>query len=109
MEREGGEVLMRYFVMESIFENAVNEAVLCEIISGHHAFLNKGFEEGRILFSGPKAVAGTGGFAVLKGDSLEEVTNYFSKDPLKTAGVATYRFTEFKLYECQPMLKGWFE
>jgi uncharacterized protein YciI len=109
MEREGGEILMRYFVMESIFENAVNEAVLCEIISGHHAFLNKGFEEGRILFSGPKAVAGTGGFAVLKGDSLEEVTNYFLKDPLKTSGVATYRFTEFKLYECQPMLKGWFE
>lgn len=105
-----GRLIMKYFVVEGTFKESISigENELQKAIEGHLALLQKGFEEGFILVSGPKVNVG-GGIIIIKGQSLVDIENYFVKDPLKTLGVQDYRIVEFKVHDCQPMLKGWFE
>jgi len=69
--------------------------------------LQKGFDEGRILVSGPKIHTG-GGIIFVEANSLDEVENYLSIDPLKVSNIQEYCIVEFKLHEYQPIVKGWF-
>jgi uncharacterized protein YciI len=100
---------VKYYVIESIFHDPVpvDKTKLDELIQEHKVYLQKGFNEGWILLSGPKALV-AGGIIIMKASSLNEVENYFSEDPLKIAGVQEYRPIEFKLHDAQPMLKDWF-
>ena len=101
---------MKYFVVEGTFrENVpVEESEMQKAIQAHLAFLQKGFDEGFILVSGPKVDVG-GGIIVIKGQSLQDVEDYFSKDPLQTSGIQEYKIVEFELYDCQAFLKEWFD
>lgn len=101
---------MKYFSIVSTFRNpvAVDGETLKELIDEHKAYLQKGFDEGWILVSGPKSKGG-GGIIFMKGESLKDAENYFSSDPLKKSGVQDYEIIEFELHDCQPMLKDWFE
>ncbi len=105
-----GWLIMKYFLVEGSFKNplTVKDAQLEEAINEHLTFLEEGFNEGWILVSGPKVNIG-GGIIIIKRMSLREVENYLAKDPLKILGVQEYRIVEFKLHECQDLLKKWFE
>ena len=97
---------MKYFVLEGTFvENLPKESVLQKAIEDHLEFLKIGFIDGSILVSGPKINTG-GGIIVVK---CEDINEFCSNDPLVQAGIQEYRITEFKLYDCQPNLKSWFE
>ena len=100
---------MRYFVVEGTFRDTItiDKSELQIAIADHLVYLDKGFEEKFILASGPKASEG-GGIIIIKGQSLEEIENYLSKDPLKVKGVQDYKIVEFKLHKCKTMLKEWF-
>ena len=100
---------MKYFVTEAIFNDPlpVNEEKLKVIMDEHEDVIRKGFESGWILLSGPKAHT-RGGFVIARGSSVEELEKVFSADPFTLTGVASFRITEFKLFDCQPMLKEWF-
>jgi uncharacterized protein YciI len=98
---------MKYFFVDGTFKEpiSIGENELQKAIEEHLALLQKGFEEGFILVSGPKVNIG-GGIIIIKGQSLVDIENYLSKDPLKILGVQEYKIVEFKLHDCQPMLKG---
>jgi len=99
---------MNFFVIEGTFNNPipVDEVTLDKAIKDHLNHLKKGFDEGWILASGPKTNTG-GGIIIMKANSLEEVENYLSIDPLKISNIQEYHIVEFKLHECQPMVKEW--
>lgn len=101
---------MEYFMIESVFRDPspVGETELERLIREHQRYLDKGFAEGWILVSGPKA-AGGGGVILMKGASAREVEAYFDGDPMKIAGVQDYRIVEFRLYDCQAGTTSWFE
>ena len=46
---------------------------------------------------------------MIKGQSRQEIEDYFSKDPLQIAGIQDYKIVEFELYDCQAFLKEWFD
>ena len=100
---------MRFFMIESTFHEAapVSEHELHRLIKEHQQYLARGFAEGWILVSGPKA-AGGGGVIVMKMGSLEEVKEFLAADPMKVAGVQEYRPTEFRFHDCQPAIRQWF-
>ena len=83
---------MKYFMIESTFNNplTVDESGLKKSIKDHVYYLQKGFNEGWILLSGPKA-SSAGGAILMKGSSLEEIEKYFSNDPMKKAGFRNTR------------------
>jgi uncharacterized protein YciI len=101
---------MKYFNIEGTFtgSTSTSEKEFQKAIEDHLAYLQKGFDEGFILFSGPKENEG-GGFIIVKSQSLEEIENYVSNDPLKILNIQSYKITEFKLHDCQPMVKEWFD
>ena len=101
---------MKYFMIESTFNDPlpVDENALKKSIDEHVKYLQKGFDEGWILVSGPKALTG-GGVILMKSSSLKEVEDYFSNDPMKIAGIQEYKIIEFKLHECQSEIKKWFD
>jgi uncharacterized protein YciI len=101
---------MKYFNIEATFTKnlSIGENEFKKASADHLAYLQKGFDEGFILLSGPKANF-EGGFIIIKGQSWEEIENYIAGDPLKILDIQTYKITEFKLHDCQPMLKGWFD
>jgi len=101
---------MKYFIVEGTFTNPlpVAKEAMGKIISEHQQFLQKGFDEGWMLFSGPKAKK-DGGFAIVKAETQHEVDGFFANDPMLLAGVQEYRITEFLKHDCQDMLDKWFE
>ena len=105
-----GRLIMKYFFVDGTFNEpmSIGENELQKAIEEHLALLQKGFEEGFILVSGPKVNTG-GGVIIIKGQSLLDIENYFAKDPLKILGIQAYNIVEFKLHDCQAVLKGWFD
>lgn len=101
---------MKYFAIEGTFKDPipVDKTTLDEAIKNHLEYLQKGFDEGFILVSGPKAHSG-GGIIIMRASTSEEAEKYISMDPLKLAGIQEYNILEFKLHDCQPALKEWFK
>ncbi len=100
---------MKYFMIESAFHDPVpvSSEELQRLIKEHQKYLALGFAGGWILVSGPKASSG-GGVILMKGPSRQEVEAWFSRDPMKVAGVQDYHVVEFKLHDCQPSVRTWF-
>lgn len=100
---------MKFFIIEGTFKEPVPivHEELEKVIAGHLVFLQKGFDEGWILVSGPKARSG-GGIILSKALSLEVVEEFLSNDPLQASGVQDYKIIEFRLHDCQDTIKEWF-
>ena len=45
----------------------------------------------------------------MKAINLEEVESFIFKDPINIAGVQEYHIVEFKLHDCQSMVKESFK
>ena len=77
-----------------------------EIRPRHREFLEKGYSEGIVLFSGPR-VPRTGGMIAARGKSKEEVQKFFSEDPYQKEKAAEYQFIEFKPVHYQKFMEKW--
>lgn len=80
---------------------------LQKLIKEHLAYLQKGFDEGWILFSGPKAHSG-GGVILMKAESRTEVDDFQERDPFQKAGIQEYDVVEFRFHDGQEGVKAWF-
>lgn len=100
---------MKYYVITGTFNKGISaeKAVIEEKIREHLQYLEKGFQEGWLLFSGPKVGSG-GGVIVMKAESEEIVQSFLTNDPLKLADIQEYTILEFKMHKCQTALDGWF-
>ncbi len=100
---------MKYFVIEGMFlDGHPTGAAMEEAMKAHLEYFRAGFKSGAILFSGPKQ-NGRGGVVVVKCKDTDDLQDFIAKDPFVTAGIQTYRVTEFALYDCQEPLRYWFD
>ena len=82
--------------------------IIESILQEHRAFLQKGYESGHLLASGPKNPK-KGGIVIGKFDSKESVETFFKYDPYAQNNVATYQVLEFTPVLHHTLLKDFLE
>ena len=98
---------MKHFLLEG--EHLVPFAELADLVPKHHEFLQKGYDDGFFLFSGPQVPA-HGGFLVARAESLEKLNQLLAEEPfVKAKKMRFSRITEFDPAQHQPFLKQWFQ
>ena len=97
---------MKHFVLEG--EYLVPFEEIAPLIPQHRAFLQKGYDAGFFLCSGPQIPA-RGGFLLARAPSREQLDELLAEEPFtKTGKMRFSRITEFSPAQHQPMLKEWF-
>jgi uncharacterized protein YciI len=97
---------MKHFVLEG--EYLVPFEELADLIPTHRAFLQKGYDAGFFLCSGPQT-GGRGGFLIARAESLEDLQELLADEPFtKAKKIRFSRVTEFNPAQHQPILKDWF-
>ncbi len=77
-----------------------------EILSEHRKFLQVGYNNGLLLFSGPRNPR-TGGIVAARANSIEELKTFFENDPYMINSYAKYEFIEFDPVKHQSILDEW--
>ncbi|HLH56330.1 MAG TPA: YciI family protein [Verrucomicrobiae bacterium] len=97
---------MKHFLLEGEHLAPFNE--LEDLVEAHHEFLQRGYDEGHFLFSGPH-VPPHGGFLVARFESLAALQSFLAEEPFVKAGKMRFsRTTEFQAVQLQPILDDWF-
>ncbi|OLP54387.1 hypothetical protein BJF92_19295 [Rhizobium rhizosphaerae] len=97
---------MKHFLLEG--EHLVPFSELSDLVPLHHAFLQKGYDDGVFLFSGPQIPA-HGGFLAARAESREALDTILAEEPFVKAGKMRFsRVTEFDAAQYQPILQDWF-
>ncbi len=95
---------MKHFVIEINYLVPTDQ--LLEVTVEHRAFLQTGYQDGILLYSGPK-VPRTGGMIVARAETAEALIDFFHNDPYQRKGVANYRFIEFEPVFKQKFMEDW--
>ena len=95
---------MKHFIVEITY--AVPLEQIAQVRPEHRDFLQTGFDRGLLLMSGPLNPP-TGGIAVARAESQEEIQAFFAQDPYNLNGMTTYGFVEFDPVKRQPFLETW--
>jgi uncharacterized protein YciI len=95
---------MHYFVV--IIEYKTDIENIIRVTDEHRLFLQKGYEQGFLLISGPQ-VPRTGGVVLAKCNDKKELEDFFAEDPYFILGYAEYRYIEFNPKSYQPDIKDW--
>ena len=97
---------MKHFVLEG--EYLVPFEEIAPLIPEHRKFLQKGYDAGHFLCSGPQIPA-RGGFLLARATSREALDEILADEPFTKAKKMRFgRITEFNPVQHQPMLKDWF-
>ena len=98
---------MRHFLLEG--EHLVPfEQRAPELVQAHRAFLQRGYETGDFLFSGP-TIPPKGGILAARAPSLARLQEMLAGEPYVRAKVMRFaRTTEFDPVQHQPILASWF-
>jgi uncharacterized protein YciI len=97
---------MKHFLLEG--EYLVPFEQLAELVPAHRAFLQKGYDAGFFLCSGPQVPA-RGGFLLARAESLARLQEILAEEPFTKARKMRFcRITEFNPVQHQPFLKDWF-
>jgi len=98
---------MKYFVLNGKEKGSAPEGFdFQETLKAHHAYVKQYFDNGTILFGGPKA-AGCG-LLVVKAESREWVREFLDNDPFVKSGTQDYDILEFSMFDCQDQVREWF-
>ena len=95
---------MKHFIVDLDYRIPAEQ--IGDVLTEHRAFLKKGYDQGRLLCSGPK-VPKTGGVIIAKAPSLAALQEFFQDDPYVVKGIAEYRYIEFDTVLRQAWLDGW--
>ena len=79
-----------------------------EYTFAHRAWLDDKFQEGKLLFSGPKKPR-TGGVLVVCLTNRQQVEELIQEDPFYQKQIADYTITEFSLLKARRELKDFIE
>lgn len=94
----------KFFILEVTYRIPAEE--LGDRVAEHRAFLQKGYDQGWLLLSGPM-VPRTGGMLVGRAPSREALEDFFANDPYRLKGLADYRIVEFDPVSFAPMMEAW--
>jgi uncharacterized protein YciI len=97
---------MKHFVLEG--EYLVPFGEFADLVPEHRAFLQKGYDAGYFLCSGPQIPA-RGGFLIARAESLAALEEILADEPFTRAKKMRFsRITEFNPVQHQSVLKDWF-
>jgi uncharacterized protein YciI len=97
---------MKHFVLEGEYLAPFEE--ISELVPRHREFLQKGYDAGHFLCSGPQIPA-RGGFLLARAESVEKLHELLAEEPFTRAGKMRFsRITEFNPVQHQPVLRDWF-
>ena len=78
------------------------------LIAAHREFLQRGYDNGRFLVSGP-SIPPTGGILIARAESLDELQMVLADEPFCKANFMRFsKIIEFNPVQHQPVLKDWF-
>lgn len=97
---------MKHFVVEATYTAPLAE--IRQATERHRAFLQKGYDLGMFLCSGPQDPP-VGGYLVARADSLAELDALLSEDPFRVGKLAEYHIREFQPVKHQPWTEPWFD
>jgi uncharacterized protein YciI len=95
---------MKHFIVEITYTVPFEQ--LADVLPEHRAYLQIGYDAGKLLLSGPQ-VPKVGGMVVARAASLEDIQEFFAADPYQKKGLATYRFVEFNPVKFQSFMEPW--
>lgn len=95
---------MKHFIVEITYSASLD--AIDKVVAQHRAHLKTGYDRKMLLMSGPQDPR-VGGIVVARAESRSEIEAFFAADPYQVAGVAKYRFIEFKPAGSQPELEKW--
>ncbi len=75
----------------------------------HRAWLQKGYDLGLFLCSGPKSDPPVGGYLVARAPSRDELERMFAEEPFNKAGLGAMTFTEFQPVKRATWAEAWFK
>ncbi len=97
---------MKHFVLEGEYLAPFEE--IAPLIPQHRAFLQRGYDAGWFLCSGPQIPA-RGGVLLARAESREKLDELLAEEPFTRAKKMRFvRITEFNPVQHQPVLKEWF-
>ena len=97
---------MKHFVLEG--EYLVPFEELAELVPQHREFLQRGYDAGFFLCSGPQIPA-RGGFLIARAESRAKLEERLAQEPFTNAKKMRFcRITEFNPVQHQPFLQDWF-
>jgi uncharacterized protein YciI len=98
---------MKHFLLEG--EYLVPFEEVAPLIPEHRQFLQRGYDAGHFLLSGPQIPA-RGGFLVARAASREALDVLLADEPFTRAKKMRFsRITEFNPVQHQPVLRPWFD
>ncbi len=96
---------MKHFIVEATYQAPLEQ--IREATARHRAWLQKGYDQGLFLCSGPQEPP-VGGFLVARAVSADALKAMFEEEPFHCAGLATFTFREFLPVKRQPWTEPWF-
>ncbi len=96
---------MKHFIVEATY--LVPFEQIKEMIPRHRAHIQKGYDAGLFLCSGPQDPP-VGGFLVARASSIADLKAMFDEEPFNVAGLARYTFKEFQPVKRQAWTEDWF-
>jgi uncharacterized protein YciI len=98
---------MNFYLVEGM--HLVPFEQLAQLVPEHHAFLQRGYDAGNFLFSGPQIPA-HGGFLVARAESREALDQLLASEPFVKAGKMRFtRVTQFDPAQNATILNEWFQ
>lgn len=95
---------MKHFIVEILYRAPLDQ--IDATVAEHRQFLQKGYDAGTLLMSGPQNPR-TGGILIARAESLEALQSFVKNDPYNLKGLTEYRYTEFNPVKRQPFLESW--
>ncbi|HMA36825.1 MAG TPA: YciI family protein [Chloroflexia bacterium] len=95
---------MKHFMVELTYTVPLER--VDEVVGAHRAFLQAGYDQGLLLYSGGQ-VPRTGGIMLARAESQAALEAFLADDPYRQAAVAEYRIVEFVPVKHQDFLKDW--
>lgn len=95
---------MRHFLIEITYTAPL--AAIDATLSAHREFLQRGYDSGHLLMSGPMTPR-VGGVVIARAPSSEELERFFNEDPFRVQKLARYRIVEFTPVKHQALLTEW--
>lgn len=97
---------MKHFVINITYK--VSLGLIDKNLEDHREFLEQGYEQGYLLCSGPQNPR-IGGIIIARANSLDELRDFFSKDPYLISNLADYEFIEFHPVKYNKILTKWID
>ncbi len=95
---------MKHFLVEITYTAPMEK--IEPILAAHRAHLQEGYDRGWLLMSGPMNPR-TGGIVVARAPSVDDLRDFFRRDPYQVHGVATHRIVEFSPVKRAPLVEAW--